>query len=81
MFWPFPPPGGGDFVQIEKTKKPEEFKETGNISPKKQGGISTEGGNNFSGWPEYISLYLLRRECGLAKLPRIVLFTIFLKVP
>ena len=38
-----------------KTQK--EFEETGNESPKKTGRrISTGGGNNFSGWSEYIPL-------------------------
>ena len=37
-------------------KRPEEFEETSNKSPKKQGRISTGGENNFPGWPEYIPL-------------------------
>ena len=36
-------------------KKPEEFEETSNKSPKKQGRTST-GGDNFSTWPEYTPL-------------------------
>jgi len=39
-------------------KNPEEFEETSNKSPKKQGRISTGGGNNFSGWLEYIPLFI-----------------------
>ena len=36
-------------------KRTEEFEETNNKSPQKQGRIST-GGDNFSGCPEYIPL-------------------------
>ena len=60
IFWPFPNPrGGGEtFVCIENR---EEFEGQHTKKPKskqKQGRISTGGGDNFSGWPEYIPLSL-----------------------
>ena len=60
------PPGRGGVSKLKNREEfegglktlPEEFEETSNKSPKKQGRISTGWGNKFSGLSECIPLQL-----------------------